>query len=249
MKRKLFSALVVLILCLSLVISVSAAGADCIYDDAGLLSYEDEMELRRELERIGDKYEAQIVVVTLESAEGYYIDSLVDDIYDGMDFGYGSARDGVLLLICMDIREYRILGNGFAAEAIDADVIDSICDKIEPDLRDGDYEDAFEEFAEQCEYYLNGYINGFPFEWGMNLVIALGIGIVIGLIVVFVMKGQLKSVHKQERANDYVKAGSMNVRIRNDFFLYKKVTRTKKASSSSSGSSGGSSRSKGGGSF
>ena len=249
MKRKLFSALIVLILCLSLTISVSAAGADCVYDDAGLLSYEDEMELQRQLEGIGDKYGAQVVVVTLESAGGYDIDSLVDDIYDGMDFGYGSDRDGVLLLICMDIREYRIIGNGFAAEAIDEDSIDRICDKIEPDLREGDYEDVFEEFAEQCEYYLNGYINGFAFEWGMNLAIALGIGIVVGLIVVFVMKGQLKTVQKQDRANNYVKAGSMNVRIRNDFFLYKKVTRTKKASGSSSGSSGGSSRSKGGGSF
>lgn len=249
MKRKLFSALLVLILCLSLMISVSAADVDCVYDDARLLSSQEETELRRELERIGDKYAAQIVVVTLESSDGYYIDSLVDDIYDGMDFGYGSDRDGVLLLICMDIREYRILSNGFASEAIDENAIENICDKIEPDLKEGDYENAFEEFADQCEYYLNGYLNGFPFEFGTNLVIALGIGIVTGLVVVFVMKGQLKSVRKQDRANNYVKSGSMNVRVSNDLFLYKKVTRTKKASSSSSRSSGGSSRSKGGGSF
>ena len=73
-------------------------------------------------------------------------------------------------------------------------------------------------------------------------------GIVAGLIVAFVLKGQLKSVRKQYRANDYVKKDSMNLTHQSDVYLYRTVSRTKKSSSSSSGS-GGSARSKGGGSF
>lgn len=252
MKRKLFSALLILVLCLSMAVSVSAAGADCVYDDADLLSYSEEAELQRELTRIGNIYDVQIVVVTLESSDNRYIDYLADDVYDEMDFGVGPDRDGVMLLMCMDIREYQIITNGYAAKAIDADTIDRICNAIEPDLREGDYEDAFEEFAEKCEYYLDGYHNGFPFRFGRSLLIALAVGLAVGLIVVFVMKGQLKSVRSQSRAHDYVKTGSMNVRVRNDIFLYRNVTRTKKESSSSSRSSrssGGSSRSRGGGSF
>ena len=77
--------------------------------------------------------------------------------------------------------------------------------------------------------------------------IALGIGIVAGVVVAMVLKGQLKSVRKQNQANVYVKPGSMKLTASNDFFLYRTVDRRKKESSSS-GSSG-SSRSVGGGSF
>jgi uncharacterized membrane protein YgcG len=80
-----------------------------------------------------------------------------------------------------------------------------------------------------------------------NLLICLVIGIIAGVVVAFILKGQLKTVRKQNQANVYVKPGSMQVTVHNDFFLYRDVTRTKKQSSSSSGS--GSSRSTGGGSF
>jgi len=74
------------------------------------------------------------------------------------------------------------------------------------------------------------------------------LAVVIGLIVVLILKGQLKTVHKQSRAHDYVKSGSMQVNVMNDIFLYRNVTRTAKPKNTSSGSSG-SSRSRGGGSF
>jgi uncharacterized protein len=66
------------------------------------------------------------------------------------------------------------------------------------------------------------------------------------------MKGQLKSVRKQNRANNYMKTGSLQVTVHRDLFLYRDITRTRKQTNSSSGgsrSSGGGSRSVGGGSF
>ena len=145
-------------------------------------------------------------------------------------------------------REYRILSNGFAGVAIDGGDIDAIGEAIVPDLSDGNYADAFDTFVDQCSYYLDGHLNGFPFNFGKNLMIALVIGIVAGVIVAFVLKGQLKTVRKQNQANVYVKQGSMNITAQRDLFLYRDVTRSKKSSSNGS-SSGGSSRSSGGGTF
>ena len=84
-----------------------------------------------------------------------------------------------------------------------------------------------------------------------SLMIALVLGVVVGVITVSILKGQLKTVRAQNRAHDYLKTGSMRVNIQRDIFLYRNVSRTRKESSSSSGSSsgGGSSRSRGGGSF
>ena len=246
MKRKLLSLLLLLALCLCFAFSVSANSL-LIRDDAQLLSKSEANALHSQLQRISQQYNAEIRIVTISSANGRDIDNLLNDLYDDSGYGYGENHDGVLLLVCMNPREYRILSNGFAADAITSSYIDAIGDAIVSDLSDGNYADAFDEFADQCDYYLGGFINGFPFNFGKNLLTSLVIGIIAGVVVAFVLKGQLKTVRKQNQANVYVKPGSMQVTVHNDFFLYRDVTRTKKESSNSS--SGGSSRSSGGGSF
>ena len=249
MKRRLVCVLLALVLFLSLAISVSAASADWfLIDEADLLTGAEEAALSEKLLDVSRKYNAQIVVVTISSAE-FSVDDYVEFLYDSMGFGYGSNYDGVLLLVCMDPREYRILSNGFTADAIGSREIDDMGDMIRPDLSSGNYAAAFGSFAECCDHYLDVQANGAPFNFSKNLIICLIIGLVIGLIVVLVLKGQLKSVHQQHLAHDYVKEGSMNLTIQRDMFLYRNVTRTKRESSGSSGSGGGSSRNVGGGSF
>lgn len=219
-----------------------------VWDEAELLNETEVAQLNSKLESISKKYKAEIRVVTLSSMDGGDIDEFLEYLYDESGFGYGENHDGVLLVVCMDPREYRILSNGFAGEAITSGDIDAIGETFKSDLSDGNYADAFDTFADKCEYYLDGHINGFPFNTGKNLLICLGIGLVVALIVTGIWKGQLKSVRKQSAANAYVKAGTMQITQSGDFFMYRNVTKTQKQSSSSSGSSG-SSRSTGGGSF
>lgn len=249
MKRKMISLFLALLLCMSLAVSVSAAeDTGFLYDEADVLTDTEEIALAQKLAAISAEYDAQIVVVTIESLDADKVDYFVDYLYDSGGLGYGQNHDGVLLMVCMDPREFRILSNGYAGVAIDHGDIDLICDEIVGNLSAGDYAGAFQEFADECAYYLDGYVNGYPFDFSGTLAICLIIGVVVGLIVVLIMRGQLKTVRRQHQANVYVKQGSMHVNVMNDFFLYRNVTRTKKQSSSSSGS-GGSSRSRGGGSF
>lgn len=252
MSRKLISLILALLLCMSVVLCASATTSaenetGVLYDEADLLTVAEENALRTKLREIGGAFNAQIVVATVLSVEGDVSD-YTEYVYDNMGFGFGQTKDGVLLLVSMDPRELRILSNGAAADAISMSAIERIGDAIAPDLSDGNYADAFGEFADQCVYYLDGYVNGFPFNAGKNLVIALIVGLLVGLIVSYVLKAQLKSVRKQERADVYVKQGSMELTTRLDLFLYRDVRKTRKASSSSS-SSGGSSRNVGGRSF
>jgi hypothetical protein len=81
--------------------------------------------------------------------------------------------------------------------------------------------------------------------------ISLVIGIIAGLIVAFILKGQLKSVRKQDSARVYVKQDSLQITYARDIFLYRNVTCTKKQErvESTSSGSGSTARSKGGGSF
>ena len=246
MKRKLLSMLFVVVLCLSLTISVFAASGADIYDEADLLSTQEETQLAGKLSEISEEFDAQIVIMTVSSTGGN-IDAYIEEKFDSMNMGYGENRNGVLLLVCMDDREYRILSNGYAGEAIGSSQIDAIGDAIVSDLSDGAYGDAFATFADQCAYYLDGYRNGFPFNLGKNLIVALIVGVVAGIVVAFVLKKQLKSVRQQKQANVYIKSGSMQIATSRELFLYREVSRTKIQSSSSSGS--GSSRNVGGGRF
>ena len=224
-----------------------------LYDGADLLAADEEEYLTERLLDVSHTHNAQIVIVTIPSMEGGDVDEYLEYLYDGMGFGYGDQHDGVLLLVCMDPREYRILSNGFAGVAIDTYDIDSIGDAFVSDLSDGNYADAFDEFIDQCDSYLDGYLNGYPFDFGMSLMVSLLIGAVVGLIVALVLKGQLKSVRKQNQANSYVKSDSMRLTLQNDVFLYRNVTKTRKETNNNSsrggGGGGGSARSTGGGSF
>lgn len=248
--RKMICLFLAVLLCAAMAVSAFALdNRGFLYDDANILTQSEEQELARKLADISTAHDAQIVIVTIPYLESGDTDSYVDYVYDSVGFGYGENRDGVLLLVCMDPREYRILSNGYPGVAIDTDIIGSIGDRIVPDLSEGYYLDAFETFADECAYYLDGYRNGFPFNASENLIICAIIGVVVGLVVVLVLRGQLKTVRSQSRAHDYVKDGSMQVNVMQDIYLYRNVTRTKKQTNNSSGSSGGSARSKGGGSF
>ena len=252
MKRKLFSAVAVLLICLTLTVVCFASNPNFVTDGADLLSDSEERVLNATLAEISEKYGAQVAVVTVDQLD-VSIDYYVNDLYDGNSYGYGSDKAGVLLLVCMAPREYRILSNGFASDAISSYEIDIISDAIVPYLSEGDYAEAFDTYAEECEYYLDGYLNGFPFDFKTHLVFALIVGAVIGLVAVSAMKAQLKTVRPQNQAHEYIRAGSMKITRAHDVFLYRTVTRTAKpqnnSSSSSRSSSGGSSRSVGGGRF
>ena len=248
--KKLFSLMLALVLVLSMAVSVSAATDAFVYDEAGLLSEGERADLANRLAQLSDTYNAQIVVVTIASAQGSDVDLILEYLYDTAGFGYGEDLDGVLLLVCMDPREYRILSNGYCDAAIDSADINAIGSVIVDDLSYGNYADAFDTFAEKCAYYLDGHLNGFPFNFGMNLMIALMIGLIAGLITAKSLKGQLKTVHKKNEAKNYIKSGSMNLHTQNDVFLYRDVKRTPKPKENTTrSSSGGSSRSTGGGSF
>lgn len=246
--KKVLAILTVLILCLSLSLTVFAKKPALLVDDADLLSESEERNLLSRLESIGQTYEVDVVIVTTLTLEGKTPEKYANRYYDEHNYGQGDDRDGVLLLVSMEDRDWYILTNGLGADAVNGSEIEDIGNEVASCLGDADYGEAFDIFVDACTYEIDGEINGFPFRLGKNLLIALAVGLVIALIVTGVMRAQLKSVRKQLAATEYTKQGSMQVTASYDLFLYRTVDRRKKETSKSS-SSGGSSRGGGGGKF
>lgn len=259
MTKRIIVLILAAILCTAL--SVAAFASDGIgialterlNDSADILTDAEEAELLAKLDRITDEFKVEIAVATVNGTGDMTATEYVEYYFDNSSLGIGDERDAVLFLIDMEAREFRILSNGrnLGAAAISADDIDSITDKVSSDLKSGNYAKALHKFADECEYQINGEINGFPFKTGRNLVISVVIGLIVALIVTGNMKSKLKTVRWQDKASSYVKSGSLALTQSNDTFLYSRVTRTKRETDSSSGSSSNrsSSRNVGGGSF
>lgn len=243
-----FSMTVILTLSAVFVFPACAAGdLPRLVDMADLLSDEEEADLSGLLDEISRRQQVDVVVVTVDSMEGASAMVYADDFYDYNGYGYGDGRDGILLLISMDERDWYISTCGFGITALTDAGREYISEIFVNDLSMGDYAAAFTSFAKLCDNFLTqaktgepydvDFLPKEPFEPFLSLVTAFAIAFVIALISTGIMKGQLKTVHSQTAADNYMKQDSMKLTRKNDLFLYKKVDRRRRETASSSGSS------------
>ncbi|MGN0463190.1 MAG: TPM domain-containing protein [Acutalibacteraceae bacterium] len=248
-KKSILTVLLALIICLTAVIPSFAAGSmPRLVDNADLLTDSEESALLTKLDEISERQQADIVVVTVNTLDGKTPMDYADDFYDYNGYGFGENKDGVLLLISMEDRDWWMSTTGYGITAVTDAGIEYISEKFLSDLSEGDYEAAFTTYAELCddfftqaktgEPYDTGHMPKEPFNLAWNLFVALAIGIALAAIITNRMKSKLKTVKYQPAANNYVKANSMNVTESRDMFLYTHVDRREKPQETSS--SGGS---------
>lgn len=216
-------------------------------DNADLLDSEEENRLEKKLDEISERQQCDVAVVTVNGLGGKSPTAYADDFYDYNGYGYGVNNDGILLLVSMADRDWAITTCGNAIAVFTDAGQEYIVSQFKPDLSAGEYYNAFDCFAEQCDRFLTQAAQGEPFDednlpktfnpiW---ILVSCALGIVIAFLVVTGMKSQLKSVRAQNGARGYIRPGGFHLTGGNELFLYRNVTRTRRVESSSS--SGGSS--------
>ncbi len=232
-------------------------------DDANLLNPAEQDELIYYLGNISRLHDFDVVVVTVDSLGEISPDLFADDYFDDKGYGAGGDRDGILLLLSMEERDWAISASGYGMSVFAEYEMSEIRDRILPHLSQGEYLKAFQVYAERVDYFLayaksgdktpggdgsghgpddlNVSVKG-GFEWWSSprLLGALGIGLLIALIYSFSLKSKLKSVRMQKYAQSYLKGYRIDPVQSREIYLYSTVTRTKRSDdSSSSGRSGG----------
>ena len=233
--KRVFCLLAILVLLATLTMPVHAA-APLVTDNANLLSEDEEKELQEYLQSCSDELDMDVVVVTVNGLDGLSPERFARRFYE--ENGYDS--DCALLLVSMADRDWYIYTHGKGADEISDSERDEIADGFLSKLSAGNYLSAFKAFGKGVKEYAAGM----PEYVGW--LICIGIGIVVGLISVLVMRAQLKSVHMQHSAGNYVVDNSFHVTGSHDFFLYRTVTRTRIPRSSGSSGGGGGGRGSGG---
>jgi uncharacterized protein len=218
-------------------------------DDADILSDYEESLILKKLDRISEEYQIDVAIFTCYSLGNRSAQAYADDYYDYNGFGFGESRDGFVLMISMEQHESWFSGNGKGKEIFTDYGQDFMWDQILPELKEGEYAEAFNEFADISEDFIKEWKKGTPYDvnhmakgklhpgWIIGALIG---GAVIGLIVSESIKAQLTSVSMQHGADDYIRKNSFKLTVQRDNFLYKNVTKTRiESSSGSSGRSGG----------
>lgn len=246
--RTVFLVFVFFSVCFLSGIPSSAADLPRLVDQADLLTDSEESDLSDRLDEISERHQFDVVVVTVDSLEGETAVVYADDFYDYNGYGFGDERDGILLLISMEERDWCISTTGYGITAFTDAGQAYISERFVTDLSVGDYAEAFTNFAVLCDAFITQADTGEPydvdhlpqepFDLVWNLAVALIIAFVISLIVTGIMRGQLKTVHSQSEADNYIKQGSMHLTRKNDLYLYRHVDRRKKAENNSSNRSG-----------
>ena len=119
MKKRIIRLSLVLALMLCLSVSVFAESQLWhITDDAGILTESQNIELETYAETISQDYGVGVYVVTVNNYEDYY-DSAYEtawQIYHAYELGEGADRNGVILLLSMDNRQFATFFYGPRAE-------------------------------------------------------------------------------------------------------------------------------------
>lgn len=225
-----------------------------VVDSADLLSDSEEASLCQKLEAVGNEHRCEVAVVTVTSTEGKSHRAYADDFYDYNGYGYGSNDDGLLFLLDMGAREMYITTHGTGLKAVTDYGRERLFDKVQGDIKSGDYYDAFMKYADIVDDYYTKYENGGAYDsgsdtfaiTGFNIFGAIAGALAVGFIGTGSMKSKLKSVRSKPAASDYVKANSLDITNSNDVYLYRHVSKVKIESSSSSGGGSSSHRSSSG---
>lgn len=218
---------------------VRASGSDLLVDDAGLLSDEEEAELRSYLGEVSILADMDVAVITTDYTGGVSIETYVADYYDSHDY----AEDCSIFAIDMGSRSWFMYGTGYASTVYTDYGIDYVWEQMYPDIAEGRYYNAFRTYGKLSVMLHDEAVSGTPYDyveeqpvtarrrfpWVSRLIFSLIVGVIVAWRMTRSMKKQLAAPSMQAGAADYVDRGSLALTQSQDLFLYKNVSRARKA--------------------
>lgn len=230
--------------------------APLLCDNDNLLSADEKAEVSALLEKISEELKMSVVIVTEYSLSGSSAQDYADDFYDYNGYGCGDNRDGILLLVSLEERDYHISTCGYGITAFTDYGLGVIEDEFLGYLSDGDYCEAFESFANEVEILGMSARSGSIVDTnnkkpagnvkkGINvksLIICALIGTGLSCLIVFIIaKSSTKSVAFASGAQSYRQGEGLTLTEKKDHFIYKNVTKRYNPPAQTSSSGGGSS--------
>ena len=230
------------------------ADMNYIFDLSDQLSYEEWAELEARASDISQRHGCGVYAAFVddftEYGGGNDVYKTIYQLYHASELGMGADRDGIIILLSMDDRDYAMFVYGDHAEyAFDRYGQKELEDAFLGYFGDNDWYGGVSHYLDTCDEYLTRAEEGKPVRKNTLpiyiIVVAASCAIAGGICLM--LKWQLKTVHKKAEANEYVAAGGLNLTKQYDRYTHTTETR-RKIHDDSDSDSGTSSCSGGGGS-
>lgn len=163
MKERIRCLLLTFIIALVFCVNVSATeqtGAQLYYvtDEAGLLSENENMMLEKMAETVSQKYGIGVYIVTVEDYRDFHSEGVYKatyTIYHEYTMGEGPDRDGIMLLLSMDDRDWAMFCYGSRCEYAFNSYGQQKLEKVFLDnFGENDWYGGFEDYIKECSVYL-----------------------------------------------------------------------------------------------
>lgn len=232
-----------------------------VIDETGTLTTEETDQLNAYAQSVSQQYECGIYVVFTDDLNGYSEEEYAQGVYMNHNLGYGNDASGVLLAIAVDERYFNSVSYGSAGDVFTQSVQEEMQDDILSYLSNDEWYSAAETWIDNSEqilsegnyhYHENTYSDPAidthitqtsPEErrnaWLGRLPIAFIAALIISLIINFARRSILKTTGTKKEAGNYIKPGSMNLNIAQDYYAGTTRSVQRIPRSNSSGESGG----------
>lgn len=222
-----------------------------VFDISDLLTYEEWEELETRAADISNRQHCGVYFALVDDFTDYGDGSVYEvtyQLYHGSELGFGKDRDGIIVLLSMEERDYATFVYGEYAEyAFDDFGQEKLEERFLDDFGDNDWYGGISHYLDACDEFLTKAEEGKPVRsspWPM-VGVAVGISCLIAGVISFLALRSMKSVHQKKEADAYLTEGGLHLTQQYDQYTHTTETRTKIEKSSSSSNS---SESGGGGS-
>lgn len=214
----------------------SAAVDQRIYDDAGLLSEAEVLQLEAYAAEKSREQGADFLFLTTTSTEGQPIRTYMENFFDEWAVENGQ-ENAVLLTVDMGSREVFLSGFGTAETRLDDGRIDMVLDRIVPYMQAGDYGAAFRETVETSSRYMEYRPGVNPESIFLKTWFQAAVALLLGGVVVGSMLHNAGG-RVTTSSRTYVDSDHTQVRTAQDRFRNKTVTRRRVPQNKSGGGGG-----------
>ena len=215
--------------------ALAAAEYSAVYvtDRAGLLTGNERAQLESMASGIARDYGCAPYIITLEDYRDYGsgdISETAMDIYEELGLGYGREKNGILLLMSMEERDYAMVSYGELSHSAFTDYGQEYMEEcFLSRFRENDWAGGFEAYLRACTELLDLEAQGRPYDvgsapGGFNFLIVL-IPLAVASVVCGIFAFQMKSARYKSEARDYLPGNGVNMRIVRDRFTHRTVMR------------------------
>lgn len=239
------------------------AQLDHVTDSVGILSQEQWQALEQQARDISKEHNFEVYAVIVDNYQNYSNGSVQDAaeaIYKRYSLGSGFEKDGLMLLLSMNDRDFSMITHGGNGNyTFNDDGREYMTKYFLDDFAENDWYAGLQDYFLWSGKYLTAAEEGEPYSYSrvpmsdeernsaimIRMAIIFLVPLAIAGIYVSVLSAKMKNVAKATKAGGYI-AGNLTLNVKKDQFVHATESRTKISSDSNSG--GGSSRSSGGGS-